>query len=336
MARWSDDSFTRALGVLGGTAALGLIAGCGAAATGPGANYPSGPVTITAPADPGSGWDTTARAIVQTLEQEDLSDSPLPVQNRPGGDGCAWMTQMVESHAGADDQIAMTSMATQSNEARGLCAYSVDDVTMLSTLIVEHYIIVTAADSEYETLDDLLDAMNSDPGGVPIGAGGDDQLPLALTVMESGGDPSAINFVSYEGGGAQNTALLNGDIAVAVAGVSEFRAQIEAGELRALGTMAEEPLEAPLDDVPLVTDLGYDVTIANWRGVYGPPEMPQEAVDYWQAKLHELTETETWQQLVAQNQWGELVLGGDEMLEYITEAGELVDLGVQETAGDQG
>lgn len=64
-----------------GVALTGCSGGSGSANGGK--NYPSGPTTVTAPADPGSGWDTTARALVKSLKQEDLVSTPLPVQTGP-------------------------------------------------------------------------------------------------------------------------------------------------------------------------------------------------------------------------------------------------------------
>jgi putative tricarboxylic transport membrane protein len=68
--------------------------------------------------------------------------------------------------------------------------------------------------------------VKENPGEVPIGAAGDDRLPFALLVQAAGGNPQEINFVAYEGGGEQTAALLNGDIAAAMAGVSGFRGQV--------------------------------------------------------------------------------------------------------------
>ena len=48
---------------------------------------------------------------------------------------------------------------------------------------------------------------------------------------------------------------------------------------------------APNGGSPIV---GYDVTIANWRGFYGPPDMPEEAVTFWQDAIEELSTSEAW------------------------------------------
>lgn len=312
-------------------ALAGCQSGDSGGSGGGGGNYPSKPINVNAPAEPGSGWDTTARAMVQTLEEDGIVDVPLPVQNKPGGTGCSWLTEMINNHAGADDQIAISSLANQTMNNRGLCEYGPDDATMIATLYVENFIVVAPQDGEITDIDGLISALESDPQAVPIAAAGDDRLPFALLADAAGIAPADLNFVDYEGGGEQTTALLNGDAKVAIAGLSEFRATLESGDLAGVVSFAPEPLAAPFDSVPTAVDSGYDVTLANWRGVYGPADMPEEAVTYWEEKLQEMVESPSWQETVEKNQWSPEFLTGEEMETYISEADETVAEGVEKT-----
>lgn len=310
----------RALRAVSVACAALALAACGSTAGGVGGNYPTKPVTLTAPADPGSGWDTTARALVEAMDKENLTDTAVPVQNRTGATGCVWLDQMVNNHRGDAYNIAVTSTPIMSTYLRGDCDHNYKDVTMIATIMVENYILVVPSDSKYRSADDLLQAIQQDPKSVPVAASGDDQLPFALLVKAAGGDPAGINFVQYEGGGQQITALLNGDVQAAVAGISEFRGQLESGDLRGLAVLREKPLDAPLDDIPTAPSLGYDVTLGNWRGIYGPPGMPDEAVKYWQTKLKKTLATPTWDKLAERNQWEENYLVGDQMRNYLDHA----------------
>ncbi len=284
---------------------------------GAGGEYPSGAVRLVAPAEPGSGWDVTARTVADVLKKEELIDHPLPVENRAGATGSVWLSQMVNDYKGEGDVVAVTSLPIMSNYLRGDSDYEYTDVTMIARIITEYYMVAVTADSEYRTLEDLLNAVKEDPGAVPIGAAGDDRLPFALLVDAAGGDPQKINFVAYEGGGEQITALLNGDIDAAMAGVSEFRGQLEAGDLRGLAVLKDERLDAPLDDMPTAPEEGYDVTLENWRGLYGPPDMPEEAVTYWENTLQEMVQTETWKKAADKNQWDTTYMKDEEMRAYL-------------------
>lgn len=305
-----------AVGVLGVT-----VTACGSGQDGggspAGAGYPRKPVTITAPSEPGSGWDTTARALVQTLQKEELVTKPLPVQNRPGATGAVWLAQVVETRKGDPYQVAVTSTPIMSNKLRGKSEYGYQDVTMIARLFSEYYMVATPSNSKYRKLGDLVDAIKKNPKSVAVGAAGDDRLPFSLVVLAAGGDPSKINFVNYDGGGEQITAMLNGDIDAAVAGVSEFRGQLVAKKLRGLGVLKEDRLSGDLAGVPTAKEEGYDVTLDNWRGVYGPPGMPKDAVAYWQKTLRKAMETKTWKQVAERNQWDTQYMEGKEMDAYL-------------------
>lgn len=320
--------------VIAAAGATLLVAACASSGGGEGtgqSGYPTKPVTLTAPADPGSGWDTTARALVEAMEKEGLTDTAVPVQNRTGATGCVWLGQMINNHKADDYNISVTSTPIMSTELRGQCEPNYQDVEMIATLLVENYILVVPSSSEFKSADDLLQALADDPQSVPIAASGDDQLPFALLVDAAGGDPAKINFIEYEGGGQQITALLNGDVVAAVAGVSEFRGQLESGDLTGLAILREKPLDAPLDKIPTASSLGYDVTLGNWRGIYGPPGMSEEAVTYWQEKLKETLDTPTWDDLAERNQWQELYLTGDEMDSYLKDAYSDIEQGLKST-----
>ncbi|MCZ2826104.1 MULTISPECIES: tripartite tricarboxylate transporter substrate binding protein [unclassified Modestobacter] len=311
-----------AMAVVVGVSAAGCSGDAGSE-SGSSEEYPSGPVTMSVGADPGSGFDLTMRTLVDVLKKEEIVDVAMPIENHPGGASAVWTEQMVERHAGAEDQVSVTSLVMMTNNARGQSDFNVDDVTMIARLLSEYYVVVTAADSPYQDLESVLEAVVADPGAVPVGAASDDQLPFALLVDAAGGDASQIQFVAYDGGGEQSAALLSGDIKVAIGGASEFLPLIESGELRALAVVGDDRLDG-LPDVPTAVEEGYDVTISNWRGIYGPPDMPEDAVTYWQDALQQAVESQSWDEAAEQNQWVTTFMVGDELDTYLEETNEQV------------
>lgn len=286
-------------------------------------SYPDGPISMSVGGESGSGFDTTMRTLVDVLQTEDIVDVPMPIENHPGAASAVWTAQMAERHSGADDQVSITSLIVMTNHARGLSDYNFDDLTMIARLISEYFVVVASANSEYKDLASAVDAVVANPGAVPVAAALDDQIPFALLVEAAGGDPSKINFIAYEGGGEQSAALLSGDIDVAVAGVSEFLPLIESGELTALTVIGEERLEG-LPDVPTAVEQGYDVDLSNWRGIYGPPDMPDYAVEYWEDALQEAVESESWAEAAQKNQWVTTFMVGDELDTFLTETDQQV------------
>jgi len=293
-------------------------------------DYPSGPVTMTAGANPGSGFDITIRSVVETLQKEEIVKVPLPVQNRPGGSGSDFLATMVEQYKGADDQISVTSLAMMVNELRGESKYGYDDVTMIARLMTEYFVVVTASGAPYHNLADVMAAIKSDPSHVKVGAAQDDEAPFDLLVLAAGGDPSTISYSPAEGGGDQTAALLDGHINVALGGVSEFIDAVKSGDLKALGVLAGKRL--PGIDAPTAREQGLDVTLANWRGIYGPPDMPQAAVAYWQKALDEMVKTPTWKQIAERRQFTTTFMIGDEFATFLAKTQADVKAALEQAA----
>jgi putative tricarboxylic transport membrane protein len=308
-----------------------ILTGCqDSARTSGGEGYPSGPVTMTAGANPGSGFDITIRSVVEALQQEKIVDVPLPVQNRPGASGADLLATMVERYKGDDDQVSVTSLSIMMNELRGKSKYGYDDVTMIARLMTEYFVVVTRPDSPFENLNAVLTAIKSDPARVAVGAAHDDEAPFDLLVSAAGGDPSSVNYITHEGGGDQSTALRKGEVSVAIGGVSEFISLVQSGDLRALGVLAEKRL--PGLDAPTAREQGLDVTLSNWRGLYGPPDMPQFAVVYWQKALGKMVDSPTWKQVAERSQFTTTFMIGDEFQSFLAKTQADVKVALEEAA----
>jgi putative tricarboxylic transport membrane protein len=289
------------------------------------------PVSIIAGAPPGSGFDLTARSLAQTLEKEKIVNFPVPVLNVPGATGAVALAQIVTDKKGDAQTISITSPSTLINYLRGDSKYGYKDVTVLTRLMTDYFTVVVPPDSPYKDLKGLLEAVKKDPDSITIGAATDDRLPFALLLNEIGGDVSKVNFVAYEGGGELINGLLNGDAQAAISGVSEFVSQIGGGSLRSLAVLSEQRLGGETKDVPTAIEQGINVTYGNWRGVYGPPDMPKEAVKYWEDKIEEALNTPTWKEIAKKNQWEITFMKGEEFKEFLDNENEKLLKGLQQT-----
>ena len=281
-------------------------------------NDPEGAIRLIAPAAAGGGSDTTARVSAEILQSEGLVEVPLTVENREGADGSVWLVEMATNLEGTDDVISVGGTASMYNDVRGETQNDFNDVTPIASLMTEYYTVVVPADSEYQTIEDVVQAVVDDPQSVPVGGGSLDRAAFDLLVLEAGGDPSETNFVEYPTGAEQTVGLLNGDLAVGVSGTPEFAGQIESGDLRALAVTAPERFTTPpYEEVPTAVESGYDVTLANWRLIYGPADMPEYAVSYWEDTLTQMVESDAWAEAAENNQWITTFNTGEDLQELI-------------------
>jgi putative tricarboxylic transport membrane protein len=55
--------------------------------------------------------------------------------------------------------------------------------------------------------------------------------------------------------------------------------------------------------MPTFVEQGYDVVNENWRGIFGPPEMPAAVVQYWKNALTQMVQSAAWKAELEKNQW---------------------------------
>ena len=318
-------------------ASLLVLTGCGGdSGGGDGAaeEYPSQAIEIMAPADPGGGYDQTARSIGRSLDEGGVVETGAEVYNVPGASGTAGLTQFVGEGAGDPHQLMVIGKILVGAIEQTDSQVSLEDVTPIARLTAEYDAIVVPADSEYETLEQLMDAFEADPGAVAWGGGsvgGVDQILVAQLADAVGVDPAEINYIPYSGGGELTPAILSGDVTAAASGLAEFQDQIDAGEMRLLAVSSEEPIEGV--DAPTIIDAGYEVSIANWRGIVAPPEISDEQRAAVVTMIEEMHDTPEWQETLETNNWDDFLLTGDEFSEYISSETEnitqtLTDLGI--------
>lgn len=317
-------------------AGLLVLTGCGDSGGGGGgeaADYPSEAIQIMAPADPGGGYDQTARSIGRALTEGGVIDAGAEVYNVSGGSGTIGLTQFVGENAGDPHQLMVIGKILVGAIEQTDAQVSLEDTTPIARLTAEYDAIVVPADSEYETLEQLMEAFKADPGGVAWGGGsvgGVDQILVAQLAEAAGIEPAEINYIPYSGGGELTPAILSGDVTAAASGLAEFQDQIDAGEMRLLAVSSEEPIEGI--DAPTIMDAGYDVSIANWRGLVAPPEISDEQRDAVVGMVEEMHGTEEWQQTLESNNWEDYLLTGEEFADYIEEE----DAAITQTLTDLG
>jgi putative tricarboxylic transport membrane protein len=126
-------------------------------------------------------------------------------------------------------------------------------------------------------------------------------------------------------------AILGGQVTCGVSGWAELAEHIKAGKMRALALSSAS--RVPGIDVPTLKELGYDIELMNWRGVFAPPGLapPQVAalVDLFTA----MARSKPWADVLAQRGWVDMFQTGDAFAAYIDAdtkrvAGVLKDLGL--------
>jgi len=277
-------------------------------------------VQLIAPADPGGGWDQTARALGEVLTSEDLVGK-APVENIGGAGGTVGLAALANEKDPATLMVTGLVMvgAVETNASQS----RIEDVTPIARLTEEPLVVVVPSSSPYESVGDLVDAIVKDGAAISVtggSAGGADHILAGMLVTEAGVDPadvpSTLNYIPNSGGGEAVTMLLGGTVQAGISGVGEFVEQVEAGELRALAVSSGEPSEL-LPEVPTLADEGYDIELTNWRGLLAPPGIDDADREALVELVTELNASDAWKTTLADKGWSDAFLVGDEFQEFL-------------------
>jgi putative tricarboxylic transport membrane protein len=270
---------------------------------------------LMAPADPGGGWDQTAREMQVALQ--DLVGR-TEVYNVGGAGGTVGLSQF-DRFAGDPTELMVMGLimvgAIETNDS----PVSLDEVTPLARLTTDYEVLVVPADSEIQDLQGLVDAMNADLGAVSFAggsAGGVEQVLAGLMAEAIGADPAGVNYIAHSGGGEAMSTLLSGRATAGISGVSEMVAQIEGGNVRAVAVSSPERLPA-LPDVPTLREGGVDVELANWRAVVAPRDITDQQEQALEDLVMEMVGSDAWRETLERRGWGDAALAGPEFEEFL-------------------
>jgi len=287
----------------------------------PAATVPEAPpperLDIMAPADPGGGWDSTARAMQAVLDP--VIEGSVEVTNVPGAGGTIGLAEFAGQSGSGSDLMVMGSVmvgAIITNDS----PVTLEEVTPIASLTTEYLAVVVPADSDYETFEDLVADFQEDPRSISWGggsAGGTDHQLVALIGQAAGVDPGDINYVAHAGGGEALASLLSGAVSAGVSGISEFRDQVDAGELRYLAVSSAEPLDGV--ESPTIVDSGIDVTLSNWRGVVAPADLSDDDRASLLSTIDTMVNSEEWAAELERNGWESFYQSGDSFAEFLVE-----------------
>jgi putative tricarboxylic transport membrane protein len=275
--------------------------------------FPEQEVTMVVPFAAGGGSDLLGRAVVAGIEEIE-PDINFVVENREGGSGAVgygyFMEQTGNPHFLLPAEVTRSMLpATQD------VPFDYDTWTDIGMFAEDVGFLVVHADSEWEDIEQFIaDAGEAAEAGQPLrvgvpSAGGVDELTVFQLAEEAGVD---FERVVYDGTGETNPALLAGDIDATVVNPSDGRDELEAEQFRALLGFGAERLDDPiLGDVPMAPEHDWDVVATKYRGVIAPPDIPDEAREFWTGVLEQFPETDAYADymtdaMLAENfQWGE-------------------------------
>jgi putative tricarboxylic transport membrane protein len=271
------------------------------------------------PANPGGGWDTTARSLGKALTEAKAADA-VQYENRGGAAGILGLAQFANASKGDPNALLMMGAVMLGGMITGKPPVQLSQCTPIARLTSEYNVFVVPADSPLRNMKDVVDLLKKDPAAVKWGGGSrgsTEHISACMLARQVGVDPKKVNYVAFRGGGEAVAAILGGNVTVGGSGYSEFAEHISSGKMRPIAVTSQKRL--PGIAVPTMKEQGYDVVLGNWRGVYGAPGIsPAQRADLTNLVVSAI-KTKAWAEALARNAWTPAVQTGkdfDDFVEY--------------------
>ncbi|HTR59437.1 MAG TPA: tripartite tricarboxylate transporter substrate binding protein [Casimicrobiaceae bacterium] len=268
----------------GAAGVIGLARGLFAQAA-----YPSKPIKIIAPVQPGGGVDLVARTIGDRLGP--VLGQPIVVENQSGGGGI--VGSMATARAAPDGYTLMVGYVGThgTNPAvRKLPYDAIKDFTPIAMVGGTPNVLVVPPTLPVATLGEFVRYVKANPGKFSYGSSGPGTLThLAMEELKLAADLDIVH-VPYRGIGPAFTDILGGQTQAMFPGLAAALPHIKAGKVRALAVTGRKrhPL---LPDVPTFEESGYPgFDGVQWYGIVGPANLPPAIVKRLNEEINRLLE----------------------------------------------
>lgn len=239
--------------------------------------WPRSPVKVVVPFDAGSTPDLAARVIGERLAAR--LHQPFVIENKSGAAGNIG-TDAVAKALG-DGQTIGVSIAGPLG-VNGLLfrkmPYDVSrDIGLVTIAVSQPSVLVIGSKSSVRDASQLATLMNGKArlSFASIGAGSISHLAMAALGAQAGAD---VVHIPYRGSGAAVTALLSGEVDMALLPAAAVMPHVKAAKLRALAVAS--PTRSPsLPDLPTLAEIGLpNIKGDAWIGFIAPAKTPPAVI----------------------------------------------------------
>ncbi len=290
--------------------------------------YPSNPITVIVPWAAGGGTDTIARAFAD--KASDVFGVMWTVNNKTGGLG-------ISGHDfGAKARPNGYTLTLITYE---LCTYKAlnradlgpEDFKAIMQINADPGAITVQADSQWSTLQDMIDYAKENPKDIKVGNSGPGSVWHIGAAMLEKKTGAKFTHVPHDGAAPAVVELLGGHIDAVAVSPAEVRQHVKVGRLKILAIMSEEPFpEFP--DVPTMKKAGIDLVHETWRGLAAPKDTPDEIIETLETGGKKVYESPEFQQAAEKANLGLRYRNSEEFQTFLQKQQETAQK-VIETAG---
>jgi tripartite-type tricarboxylate transporter receptor subunit TctC len=264
---------------------LGLLLLAAAVAPSSAQQFPTKPITFVVPYAAGGNVDISTRILQAGIG--DALGQPIIVENRPGAGGLIAGDYVARSapdghtlFVGSNASILLGPMTMPKPPYRWDQAFA-----PVSGLAVATNMLLVTPKLPVKTMAELVDYAKKNPGKLTLATSSGASINHFMAELLKLKTGITWTEVHYRGNAPAINDLMAGHVDVGLMQLTDSRAHLESGKLRALAVLG--PKRAPaVPDVPTIIEAGLpDVQGVTFNGVFAPKGTPPAVVEKLSAAI---------------------------------------------------
>ncbi|MBI2728426.1 MAG: tripartite tricarboxylate transporter substrate binding protein [Polaromonas sp.] len=236
--------------------------------------YPNKPVTIVVGYSAGGGVDAMARIMAEKLPS--IIGQPVIVENRPSVGAIVGTSYVAKAKPDGYTLLMGAPGPIIFNHAvYAKLPYTPQELTPISFVSDSPLMLIVNASNPAKTVQELVAQSKQNPDKSNYGASSASfQLITELFKKKTGGQ---FTHIPYKGANDAVTAVMAGDITMALADAGPASVGLQSGRVKALAvTSAQRMKDYP--NVPTLSELGIDLKVSLWIGLLAPAGVPADVM----------------------------------------------------------
>jgi putative tricarboxylic transport membrane protein len=257
---------------------------------------PTKPIEFVVPAGTGGGADQMARLIHGLAEKHKLSPRPIVVVNKSGGAGAEGFLH-VKGKKGDAHTIIITLSNLFTTPLHTGVPFNWKDLTPVARMALDRFILWVNAETPYKTAREYMAAVKEKSAAMKMGGTGSAQEDQIITIQLEQSQGAKFTYVPFKGGGEVCVNLVGKHVDSTLNNPIECVSHWKAGRVRPLAVFDPERIpDADWKEIPTVKEaLGADISYNMLRGIFGAPDMPKDAVEWYVGFLKKVYDTPEFQ-----------------------------------------
>jgi len=284
---------------------------------------PTKPIEFVIPAGTGGGADQMARLIAGIADKNKLSPRPLLAVNKSGGAGAEGFLYVKEKK-GDPHVIVITLSNLFTTPLHTGVPFNWKDLTPVARLALDEFILWVNAETPYKTAKEYVAVVKERSQGgnrLKMGGTGSAQEDQIITIQMEQALGVKFTYVPFKGGGEVCVNLVGKHIDSTVNNPIECASHWKAGRVRPLAVF--DTARIPIGnwkDIPTVKEaLGVDIHYLMLRGIFGAPEMPKDALQWYVEFFKKVYDTADFKKYLSDGALKPAFLTGAEYAKWVEE-----------------